>query len=194
VRFAYADPPYPGQARRHYGDHPDYAGEVDHEELIERLERDFDGWALSTSVPALPYVLSLCPKGEPSKKRAWGGSVKSGTGVRICSWQRTGCPFPPSRVMWAWEPLIVRTPRWRQRHRSDFISDTLYCTNPRGFLGNEIIGQKPTAFCHWMFELLGLGPDDDLVDVFPGSGSVGRSWDSWSSQLSLLTQSVGLGA
>jgi hypothetical protein len=30
VKIAYADPPYPGQAKKHYGDHPDYAGEVDH--------------------------------------------------------------------------------------------------------------------------------------------------------------------
>jgi len=37
LSMAYADPPYPGQAKRHYGDHPDYAGEVDLGALIERL-------------------------------------------------------------------------------------------------------------------------------------------------------------
>ena len=26
LRFAFADPPYPGQSRRLYGNHPDYAG------------------------------------------------------------------------------------------------------------------------------------------------------------------------
>jgi hypothetical protein len=36
VRLAYADPPYPGRAHL-YADHPDYAGEVDHRELISRL-------------------------------------------------------------------------------------------------------------------------------------------------------------
>jgi site-specific DNA-methyltransferase (adenine-specific) len=103
LKVAYADPPYPGQSKRHYGDHVDYAGEVDHADLIATLERDFpDGWALSTSVPALAGVLALCPAGEPSKKRAWGGSVKLGTGVRVCVWKRTGIPFPPSRVMWAY--------------------------------------------------------------------------------------------
>jgi hypothetical protein len=100
VRFAFADPPYPGQSKRHYGDHDDYAGEVDHAVLIAELEQDFpDGWALSTSVAALPAILPLCPRPEPSKKRAWGGSQKLGTGVRICAWVRTGIPFPPSRVM-----------------------------------------------------------------------------------------------
>lgn len=186
LRCAYADPPYPGQSKRHYGDHPDYAGEVDHAELIERLERDFpDGWALSTSVAALPDVLALCPRPEPSKKRAWGGSMKLGTGVRICVWKRTPIPFPPSRVMWSWEPLIVRNPHWRQRHRRDFVPDVFYATQPRGFLGNDITGQKPPEFCGWMFDLLGLGPHDDLVDLYPGSGAVSKAWDAWRAQTRL---------
>jgi hypothetical protein len=41
IRFAYADPPYIGQSKRLYGDHPDYAGEVDHAELIDRLMAEF---------------------------------------------------------------------------------------------------------------------------------------------------------
>jgi hypothetical protein len=45
VKFAYADPPYPGQARRHYSDHPDYGGEVDHRELIDRL-----AWSAQSSL------------------------------------------------------------------------------------------------------------------------------------------------
>jgi hypothetical protein len=192
VRVAYADPPYPGQAKRHYADHPDYAGEVDHADLIATLERDFpDGWALSTSVPALPSVLALCPQGEPSKKRARGGSVKLGTGVRVCAWFRSNSPFPPSRVMWTWEPLIVRTPHWRQRHRHDFVPDSMYAGQPRGFLGNAITGQKPLAFCHWMFDLLGLGPDDELVDLFPGSGAVTQAWEKWRAQTTLWEELPG---
>lgn len=188
MRVAYADPPYPGQAKRHYADHADYGGEVDHAKLIADLERDFpDGWALSTSVPALGDVLALCPKGEPSKKRHTGGSVKQGTGVRVCAWWRkVGEPFPPARVMWTWEPLIVRMPHWRQRWPGDFVQDALAATRNSGFLGNAITGQKPPAFCEWMFNLLGLGPDDDLVDLYPGSGAVGEAWERWKAQQSLL--------
>ena len=40
-RLAYADPPYPGKAF-YYRDHPDYAGEVDHEALLSRLAT-YDG-------------------------------------------------------------------------------------------------------------------------------------------------------
>jgi len=192
-RFAYADPPYPGQSFRHYRDHPDYAGEVDHEKLITELERDFPaGWALSTSAAALPYVLSLCPRGEPSKKRQrsdGGTGVKLGTGVRVCVWMRSaGSPFPPSRVMWSWEPVIVRMPHWRQRHRHDFIRDTLVASQPHGFLGATITGQKPTAFCHWVFDLLGMTPEDDLVDVFPGSGVVGREFEAWRRQRTIFEE------
>ena len=153
LRVAYADPPYPGQALRHYGKDGDpfegEVAEVDHAALIADLERDYpEGWALSTSVPALAYILSLCPEAEPSKKRTRNGrgGVKLGTGVRVCVWKRTGVPFPPSRIMWAWEPLIVRTPHWRQRHARDFVPDILYATQPSGFLGNVITGQKPVGW------------------------------------------------
>ena len=65
-RIAYADPPYPGMSRRYYGDHPDYAGEVDHERLIASLVSTSDTWALSTSAQSLPDVLALCPAGVQS--------------------------------------------------------------------------------------------------------------------------------
>ena len=49
VKFAYADPPYIGQAKRHYSHDPNCA-EVDHAELIAQLCSEFpDGWALSAS-------------------------------------------------------------------------------------------------------------------------------------------------
>ena len=67
LRLAYADPPYPGKARL-YRDHPDYRGEVDYADLIERLAA-YDRWALSTSAEALPAMLALCPAGV----RAWAG-------------------------------------------------------------------------------------------------------------------------
>jgi hypothetical protein len=59
VKFAYADPPYIGQAKRHYSHDPQCA-EVDHAELIARLCQGYpDGWALSLSSPSLKQVLSL---------------------------------------------------------------------------------------------------------------------------------------
>ena len=86
MRFAYADPPYPGRA--HY--YPERT-EVDHQALVERLVAEFpDGWALSTSAEALQHVLALCPGG-----------------VRVCAWQRAVRPARSRRPISAWEPLVV---------------------------------------------------------------------------------------
>ena len=69
-RLAYADPPYPGKAF-YYRGHPDYAGEVDHGELLSRLAT-YDGWALSTSTRALPQVLALAVAQDlPVRVAAW---------------------------------------------------------------------------------------------------------------------------
>jgi len=57
MRFAYADPPYMGQAKKHYSHDPNCA-EVDHAALIERLNA-YDGWALSLSTPSLKHILPL---------------------------------------------------------------------------------------------------------------------------------------
>ncbi len=97
-RLAYADPPYPGTSLKYYGDQPDYAGEVDHAELVSRLQ-GYDGWALSTSVRALrespPAVVGLCPAESRS------GSVcgcfssserRPSTSSTICSLGQESCP------------------------------------------------------------------------------------------------------
>ena len=44
MKFAYADPPYPGLSSRHYRQHPDFNGEVDHKQLVERLVQNYDGF------------------------------------------------------------------------------------------------------------------------------------------------------
>ena len=59
MRIGYADPPYPGQAKKHYGNHPDYAGEVDHVELLRRLDTEYDGFVLHTSSVALGQIMTI---------------------------------------------------------------------------------------------------------------------------------------
>ncbi len=91
MEFAYADPPYIGQAFKHYRDHPDFAGEVDHVALIDQLcSGRFDGWALSCSSPSLRYLLPLCPET-----------------VRVGAWVK---PFHALkrnvRPSYGWEPVV----------------------------------------------------------------------------------------
>ena len=62
MRFAYADPPYIGQARKHYAHDPRCA-EVDHPALIRHLDSEFDGWALSMSatMASLKIIIPAAP-------------------------------------------------------------------------------------------------------------------------------------
>jgi hypothetical protein len=156
LRLAYADPPYPGNARL-YRDHPDYCGEVDHAALITRLE-GYDGWALSTSAEALPDILALCPPG-----------------VRVAAWHRGGRPTSSRWPLHAWEPVLYRG--GRQLITSTRRTDSIVCgVTPTGTLPGQVIGAKPAAVCRWIFDLLGACPGDTLDDLFPGSGAVGRAW------------------
>lgn len=153
-RLAYADPPYPGLSRKYYRDEPTFAGEVDHVDLIRRLQL-YDGWALSTSRRALPDLLRLCP-----------------LGVIICPWVKTH-PQPDG-----WGPTNVHeyvlVVPGRQRRPGP--PDALVASVARGG-DSDLMGRKPLRFCHWLFDLLGAGPQDSFDDLFPGSGVVGRAWD-----------------
>lgn len=160
MKFAYADPPYPGQAAKHYADHPDYGGEVDHAALFDRLVNGgYDGWALSTSSPALRDVLELCPRD-----------------VRVMAWTKPFAAYKRNvRVAYAWEPVIVQVAE-RQPGAiptRDFIAEPI--TMRRG-----LAGAKPVAFCEWLFGVMGAVPGDELDDLFPGTGAVMDAWRAWS--------------
>jgi hypothetical protein len=162
---AYADPPYPGQARKHYRHHPDFAGEVDHGALLARLTSDYQHWALSTNASTLQYVLGLpeCPRD-----------------VRVAAWVKPFARFKPGiNPAYAWEPLIFRGARKRRRTEEtvrDWVSVSVE-------MAGDLVGQKPDGFSFWLFLLMGMRPGDRLVDLFPGSGAVTRAWDKWQRQL-----------
>jgi len=164
ARFAYADPPYIGQARKHYGKEPTYAGEVDHQELIERLCGEYpDGWALSASTPSLRIILPLCPDD-----------------VRVAAWVKPFAAFKPNvNPAYAWEPVIFRGGRKRNRTEAT-VRDWVSCNIA---LERGLSGAKPEPFCFWLFSLLGMEPGDELVDLFPGTGGVSTAWRRYQSQM-----------
>jgi hypothetical protein len=160
LRLAYADPPYPGKARL-YRDHPDYGGEVDHAELIERLA-GYDGWALSTSAAALPAVLGLCPPG-----------------VRVAAWHKGERVARSRYPLSAWEPVLYHGGRQLPGPRR---ADSIACgVTPVSTVPGHVIGAKPAAVCRWIFTLLGAAPGDTLDDLYPGSGAVCRAWAAYTS-------------
>lgn len=169
LALAYADPPYPGNARRYYARHPDFAGEVDHGELLSRLA-GYDGWALSTSARALPAVLAL--------------AVARGLAVRVAAWPRRPAPHPSARVLNAWEAVVYVPARGSPRPPgAQVVLDVLQgvAARRRPTLPTAVIGMKPPAFCEWVFRLLGASPGDRLDDLYPGSGIVERTWQIYAS-------------
>lgn len=161
MRFAYADPPYIGQAKKHYGES---AKEVNHPLLIAYLN-EFDAWALSLSAPSLHQILPMCPPD-----------------VRVCAWVKPFASFKPNvNPGYCWEPVIVRGGRPLGREVPT-VRD--YCV-ANITLKRGLSGAKPNAFCVWLFEFVGLRADDDFTDVFPGSDAVSRAWEQWRNQFTL---------
>lgn len=184
MRLAIADPPYPPQfaerrdrpggkvrvtmrsrARRYYGDgtrpsderpadhHPD-AGEWDdprrHRLLLEQLHDEFDGWAIATCADGLEHY---SPLPLPCRVMAW-----------VCP----NAPAGNNRLRNTWEPVIVCAPEGRRGGKGT-VPDVLVAAAPRiGFAG-----AKPHQWTRWVLDALGYDADEDeLVDMFPGSGAV----------------------
>src|SRR5690606_5673894 len=98
VKIGYADPPYVGCAHL-YRDHPDYAGEVDHAALIDRLQAEFDGWVLHASATPTS-IATLAPL------------VAAAPGARWMAWVKGFAAFKRNvPVAYAWEPVIVKPAR-----------------------------------------------------------------------------------
>lgn len=175
LRAAIADPPYIGQSAKHYADHPDYAGEVDHADLVQRLVRDYDAWALCLHSPALHVVLDHC--------RDAGLDLMAGD-VRVMAWVKPFAAFKRNvRVAYTWEPVIVKVaPRLDGAIPTrDYVAEPI--TMRRG-----LTGAKPQAWSWWAFEVMGLRRTDSLDDLYPGSGAVAAAWDEWRDRPSLSVQ------
>lgn len=165
MRLAIADPPYPQQSERHYGEHHDYDGEVDHVALIERLTDEFDGWALASGAYMLCDVARLCPKG-----------------TRTLIWRKPSASFKPGvSVAFQYEPVFIYGGRRRHRHAA-ILPDVFDAPVVYGEINGIRRGVKSYEWCAHVFESLGARDGDELVDVFPGSGAVGRAWGDWRGQ------------
>lgn len=165
MRFAYADPPYPGLSRRYYGDHRDFRGEVDHVELLARLTTGpYDGWALSTSAEALRAVWALCP---PE--------------TRLFVWVNGARVVKSYHPLHAYEAVLVCGARPRRVPVVEDLCDVLQWGGRQPSHPGALTGMKPAAFCNWLFEVLGACSGDTLDDLFPGSGAVARAWELYTS-------------
>ena len=167
MRFAYADPPYVGQAFKHYRDDPRCA-EVDHAALIASMCEDYpDGWALSggANPDSLRVIVPLLPDG-----------------ARVMAWVKDWASFKANvNPAFCWEPVIV----WRGRKRTrkqKTVRDWVMCpaTTQTG-----VHGSKHPLFCAAVFDWLNMQPGDELEDLYPAKGAVSWAWERYK-QLRLL--------
>lgn len=168
MKIGYADPPYPGCAHL-YRDHVDYGGEVDHAALINVLQNQFDGWVLHTN--ATPETLALL------------APLVVKTGARWMSWVKGFAAFKRNvSVAYAWEPVIVKAARKPVVSTRLVMRDWIECPIT---LRKGLTGAKPQAVCQWAFEMVGARPDDELVDLYPGTGAVTDAWRHWQRKFDL---------
>ena len=165
VKFAYADPPYLGCCRLYDHHHPDglcWDDPATHRKLIDRLVTEFpDGWVLSCHTPSLATLLPMCPDD-----------------VRIGAWVKPFHAYKKGvRPAYAWEPVIYSGGRNKKPPAppkggkaitpKDFISCNIT-------LKKGLTGAKPEPVCEWVLDLLNVQHGDEVVDLFPGTGVMGR--------------------
>lgn len=157
-RVAYADSPYRGCCARYKHFHPDgrcWDDEETHRLLVERLNRDFqDGWA-------------LCLKSDTAELAKFIGWA--GPGVRLSPWVKPFHVFKPNvNPSYGWEGVLWKQSRKRARMEptvKDFHIENIT-------LRKGLVGAKPPGFNRWILQLLAVQPEDVVVDLFPGTGSM----------------------
>ncbi|MDQ6524304.1 hypothetical protein RB608_11865 [Nocardioides sp. LHD-245] len=177
MKFAYADPPYLGCCRLYQHHHPDglcWDNLDTHQLLIERLADEYpDGWALSCHTPSLRHLLPLCPDD-----------------VRVGAWVKPFHAYKKGvRPAYAWEPVIYRGGRnanppvpekgGKAITPKDFLIADLGDIDPPVVACNitlkkGLTGAKPELVCDWILNLLGFTPEDEIDDLYPGTGVMGR--------------------
>lgn len=184
MRFAYADPPYLGCCKLYDHYHPDgrcWDDVETHRLLIERLCDEYpDGWAMSASSPSQRALLPLCPDD-----------------VRVAPWVKPFASFKPNvNPAFTWEPVIFRGGRKHDRYdptvKDHFILEDSALTQllkemldptlvvvESITLKKGLTGAKPEKFCFKVFDLLGMEPEDEIADLFPGTGIVTQAWERY---------------
>ena len=173
MKFAIADPPYLGSAHRWYGvngrakgrglgradEHPEaylWDQEEKHIELAKKLLNEFDGFAIALTSHSLSTYLSIIQTGRTN-------------GIKVMSWIKPASLPGGNRITQSWEPVIVKVPKERKgRGTGKQMNDYLIKPSPR----NKFAGSKPIEWTHWVLDAMGVRFDDEIVDLFNGSGLV----------------------
>lgn len=170
MKLCYADPPYIGQAKRHYSNDPSgiLAEEIDHMALIQKLMTEYDGWALSASSPSISKIWHIIDKlNVYTDKKV----------VRQAAWCKSFCSWKPThRVQYTWEPVFFVPVRPEGSREVPSVRDHLVC---RMTIKKGTHGAKPPEFNDWILNLLGYRPGDEFDDLYPGTGGMADAITRW---------------
>ena len=155
MKFAYADPPYYKQGKKHYGKlHADavkWDDQQAHIDLIDQLIDHYpDGWAMSCNPANLHFLL------RPE--------------IRVAVWCKTFHQIRPTTVQYAYEPVLFMGGR-KDNKRAPMVRDWLTSSIA---IKKGLVGAKPDVFNNWVLDLLNFQFGDTLDDLFPGSGGMGE--------------------
>jgi hypothetical protein len=157
MKFAFADPPYLGFCS--YYEHFHAGGGCwddleTHRLLFEQLA-GYDGWAYCMTSQSLAAILPLVP-----------------VEYRVAAWVKPFAAYKRNvRIAYTWEPVLFSPGRDRSADGAPVGRDHLAepITLQRG-----LKGAKPRRFCSWILDLLGYMDGDEVDDLFPGTGVMGR--------------------
>lgn len=174
MRLAFADPPYLGCCSLYGHEHNDdgpmpwdgrcWDDMTTHYHLVDYLT-SFDGWAYCLSTPSLLRFLAATPT-----LGAW-----LNDGARVAAWVKPFASYKPDvRLAYSWEPVLFKEARSTRADAGPLGRDHL---SQRITLKKGLVGAKPPEFCAWVLDLMGYVEGDEVVDVFPGTGIMGRVLD-----------------
>lgn len=184
MKIAIADPPYLGRAVRWYGEggcgdgygknqadnHPEahiWDNPETHKQLVRDLQANYDAWAIAMSVHSLSTYLDVV-------------DTDSRNGIRVGVWQKTNPPPSGSRILNAWEPVLFYIPAERRGYGTGVtLNDVLTAPRP----SRNFVGSKPAAWTEWVLDILGWQIEDEVTDIFTGSGAVSEAVENMGSRL-----------
>lgn len=176
MKLYYADPPYFGCGSLYAEHHPqalDWNDPAAHRRLVEQLQDEADGWVLHTSATIESAALYA--------------PLLVGTGARMCSWRKGFAAFKKNvPVAFAWETVFIKAMRKPVVSKRLVMRDWIDTDIQESItLKRGLTGAKPEKVCHWAFELAAARPDDELTDLFPGTGAVSKAWRVWQGKFTL---------
>jgi len=123
--------------------------------LIRELETGYDGYALCASSTSLQVLLGMF-EAPP----------------RIAAWVKPFAAYKRHvRIAYTWEPILFREAR-RSSNDGAFVNRD-HLSEPIT-MRKGLVGAKPERVCRWVLDLVGWVPGDQVSDLFPGTGVMGR--------------------